>query len=145
MTRSLQGFLDRGETLERLHDHAARLRRLQGQLERLLPPQLAGVCAVANLKGDTLVLLARNGAAAARLKQTVPSLLEQFAQDGTVLGKIQVRVSLADPVSAQPDRVARTLPESGQKSLESFAESLPPDAPLRESIERLLARSRRGD
>ena len=79
MTQLIQRFLGSGDALARLRDHAARLRRLQTVLEQHLPPALAAACSVANLKGDTLVLLAHGGAVAARLKQIAPTLAEQFA------------------------------------------------------------------
>lgn len=144
MTRSLQGFLDSGETLERLHDHALRLQRLQALLHEMLPAPLNTACSVANLKGETLVLLTRSGAVAARLKQTVPTLLQRFAESGVALTAIQVKVGIgSEPEPGRPPTV-RTLPDTARESLESLSASLPEGAPLRESIRRLIDRSRRG-
>lgn len=143
MTRSLQGYLDSGSTFERLRDHALRLRRLQGLLEEMLPAPLSSACSVANLKGETLVLSSRNGAAATRLKQIVPTLLQRFAESGVPLTTIHVKVA----VTVEPERgrapAARTIPDAGRESLESLVQSLPEGAPLRESLERLISRSRR--
>lgn len=143
MTRSLQGFLDSGATLERLHEHALRLRRLQALLDGMLPAPLNTACSVANLKGGTLVLLTRNGAAAARLKQTVPTLLQRFAESGVALAAIQVRVGVASEPEPGRPAAARTLPDAARESLAALSASLPEGAPLRESIARLIERSRR--
>lgn len=142
MTRPLNGFLGSGDALARLHDHAARLRRLQVVVERLLPPALTDACAVANYKNDTLILLARNGAAAAKLKQLTPSLIGEITAAGVLVKNIQVKVQIQDFAVERPAPVARTLSESGKTSLSEFSATLPEDSPLRQSIERLLARSR---
>lgn len=142
MTRPLQGFLGSGDTLSRLHDHAARLRRLQAALETALPPTLANACTVGNLKGDTLVLFARSGAIAARVKQLLPSLLQNFADAGTLLRKIEVKVTVHNVPEAPRAPVARAIGNAGRKSLEALRDSLPADAPLAAALEQLLRRSR---
>lgn len=143
MTRTLQRFLASGDTLSRLHDHASRLRRLQGVMARLLPPSLAGACVVANIKQDTLVILARSGAAASKLRQMAPSLVLGLASDGIGINKIQVKVQVHEDAPPPPPAQPRVLTEEGCKSIEALCESLPADAPLRRSLEKLLASSKR--
>jgi len=144
MTQLLQGFLGSGDALGRLREHADRLRRLQTTLEQIIPAPLAALCSVANLKGDTLVLLARNGSAAARIKQLIPSLQQKLAEAGTLVAAIQVKVSIRnDPEQRQTPRT-RTLSDAGRESLEALSRSLPEDAPLRSSLRRLIDDSRRG-
>lgn len=142
MTRQLQGYLGSGDTLSRLHEHAARLGRLQRTLEAALPPALVGACTVGNLKGDTLVLFARSGATAARVKQSLPSLMQHFASAGTLLRKIEVRVSVQNVAARARPPVARALSEAGRHSLEALRDALPADAPLARSLDRLIQRSR---
>lgn len=142
MTQHLQGFLGSGEALERLRDHAQRLRRLQATLEEIIPAPLAAVCSVGNLKGDTLILLARNGAAAARVKQLIPSLQQKLAEAGTLVGAIQIKVSIRQEPEPRPPPRARTLSEAGRDSLEALSQTLPEDAPLRQSLRRLIDDSR---
>ncbi len=142
MAQALQGFLGSGDALGRLREHAERLRRLQLALERLLPPALIEQCAIGNLKKDTLILLARNGSTAARLKQLLPSLTAQFVEQGTPITKIQVKVSITPESVVRSSPEARSIGAGGRSSLTALAESLPADSPLRESLERLLANSR---
>lgn len=142
MTQPLQRFLGSGDTLAKLQDHADRLRRLQTLLEQFLPGPLSASCAVANQKGDVLILLARSGAAAARVKQNIPSLLEKFIAAGTGIASIQVKVTVTYAPEPPPPPQVRTLGGSGRESLEALKNSLPEDAPLRESLQRLLERSR---
>jgi hypothetical protein len=142
MTQLLKRYLGAGDELARLHDHATRLRRLQTALEVHLPSALAGACSVANLKGDTLVLLASNGAAAAKLKQIAPSLIESFRLSGQPLKTIQVRVGVREERAPPRPPSNRSLSDAARLSLAEFSSTLPEDSPLRKSVERLIERSR---
>ncbi|MCC4117898.1 DciA family protein [Aromatoleum toluclasticum] len=143
MTQLIQRFLGTGDALARLKDHAARLVRLQNLLQQHLPPALASACSVANLKGDTLVLLANGGAAAARLKQIAPSLIQQFGAVGLPIKTVQVKVKVLETHEERRPPPQRTISEDGSRSIADFSATLPADSPLRESLERLVRRSRR--
>lgn len=143
MTQLIQRFLGTGDALARLKDHAARLMRLQNMLQQQLPPALASSCSVANLKGETLVLLANGGAVAARLKQIAPTLIQQFAAAGLAITTIQVKVKVIETREERRPPPQRTISETGSRSLEDFSATLPAESPLRESLERLIRRSRR--
>ncbi|WP_418648241.1 DciA family protein [Thauera butanivorans] len=142
MSRLLHRFLGSAESLARLQDHAARLRRLQGTLEAALPLQLAEQCHVANLKDDVLVISTRNGATAVRLKQMLPSLQEHFLRAGHALGTIRVKVGTPEQTAWRPPATERHISADAKANLSEFAASLPPDSPLRESLERLVRRGR---
>lgn len=143
MTQLIQRYLGTGDALARLKDHAGRLMRLQTLLEQHLPPALTAACSVANLKGDTLVLLAHGGAVAARLKQIAPSLVQQFASAGLPIKTIQVKVKVIEEHEVARPPTQRILSEKGSQSLTDFSSTLPEGSPLRESLERLVLRSRR--
>jgi len=142
MSRLLHRFLGRGEALARLQDHAARLRRLQTTLEAALPPQLAEQCQIANLKEGTLVVSTRNGATAVRLKQMLPSLLEHFVRAGQTISTIKVKVGTPEQITWRAPTSERHISADAKAGLANFAASLPPDSPLRESLERLVRRGR---
>ena len=145
MTQPLQRFLGGGDALEALHEHAMRLRRIQAAVQTELPPALASACGVANLKGDQLVLLARSGATAAKLRHMAPSLQTSLAARGFSIGRIQVKVQLQHEVpEATPARI-RTISADSLHSLRRFAASLPEASPLRASVEHLIERSRSGE
>lgn len=144
MTQPLQGFLGSGDALGRLREHTERLRRLQTMLEQIIPAPLATLCSVGNLKGDTLVLIARNGSAAARIKQLLPSVQQKLAEAGTRVAAIQVKVSIRNEPEPRQAPRTRTLSDAGRESLEALSNSLPQDAPLRESLRRLIDESRHG-
>ncbi|THF61180.1 DciA family protein [Pseudothauera rhizosphaerae] len=142
MTHSIQRYLGSGDALARLHDHAARLRRLQTAFERCLPPLLAASCRVGNLKGETLVVFAQGNAVAAKLKQMAPGLAARLVEQGHALREIQVKVAVHQPAPWRPAPVERHISAEGKRSLTDLAASLPADSPLREALERLARRSR---
>jgi len=145
MAAPLQRYLEHGDTLARLQDHAGRLLRAQSILVSLLPPPLGEHCAVANLKQGTLVVFAANGATAARVRQLVPTLLGGFAAAGVPLREIKLKVRIDQGAAQAAPRTPRVLTDAARVSLEALAASLPTDAPLRSSIDRLLERSRHDD
>lgn len=142
MTQLLHRFLGTGDALARLQDHAQRLRRLQGALDAALPTPMIGQCEVANLKDGTLVVAARSGAAAVRLKQMLPSLIEHLGRSGHAVQAIRVKVSA--PAAAELARAPseRHISETAKAELSAFAASLPADSPLRTALARLVARGR---
>lgn len=142
MTRLLHRFLGSGDALARLQDHAARLRRLQGALDAALPPQLQGQCQVANLKDGTLVLSAQGGAAAVRLRQMLPSLLDQLVRAGHAVQAIKVKVATPGQVEWRRPPTERHISPAAKEGLSAFAHSLPADSPLRASLERLVRRGK---
>jgi hypothetical protein len=142
MTQLLQRYLGSGDSLARLQDHAARLRRMQMAFERCLPPLLAASCRVGNLKDDVLVVFAQGNAVAVKLKQMAPSLVTNLNAQGHALREIQVRVAVYQPAPWRPTPTSRSISAQGRRSLDDFAATLPADSPLRASIERLARRSR---
>lgn len=143
MSQHLRRFLTTGDTLAKLQDHAGRLRRLQVALEAALPPQLASQYRVGNLIDDELVIFAQSGAAAVRLKQMIPSVIERLRMTGHVVFNIKVKI-LSPNVAPSPERppTQRQLSGSARDHLTDFAASLPADSELRISIERLARRAR---
>jgi hypothetical protein len=141
MTRPLSRFLGGGDALARLQDHAARLRRLQGVLDACLPPQLAGQCQVANLKDGVLIVAARGGAAAVRVRQILPSLLERLQHGGHPVQSIKVKVGTPEQTTPARPAPQRQISAAAKADLHDFADTLPADSPLRASIERLIRRA----
>jgi len=141
MSTLLHRYLGRDMPLARLQEHAIRLGRLQRILVPALPPQCANACHVANLKEDVLTVSACGSAVAVRLKQMVPSLLEHFALAGYPLRRIHVKVGLPEPSPARQPTPARGISEAARAQIGAFAATLPPDAPLRASLETLARRS----
>ncbi|MDR2208422.1 MAG: DUF721 domain-containing protein [Azoarcus sp.] len=141
MSTLLHRYFGRDTPLIRLQDHAARLARLQHVLAPALPAQCANACHVANLKEDVLTISAFGSAVAVRLRQMIPSLLDHFARAGYSLQSIRIKVGLPEssPVRTKPK--TRSLSNTARAQIETFATTLPADAPLRAALETLVRRS----
>ena len=142
MSEPVQRFLGSGETLARLHDHARTLRRLQEVLARSLPGPLSEACSVANLKGDSVILIARSGSVASRLRQMAPSLTAALAAEGFAVTRVEVKVGVTVAPEEQAPRPSRTVGAAGRESLEKLIAQLPEGDALRASLQRLVDRSR---
>lgn len=141
MNKPLHRFLGAGDTLSRLQDHARTLLRAQETLRGMLPQPLGEACSVANIRDGNMVVFARNGSVASRLRQMVPSLINGFAARGQIVSAIQVKVGIVVEAEPPPPREPRVIGQSGRDSLSKLIAELPEGAPLRESLQRLLDRS----
>lgn len=141
MTQPLDRYLRSADALSRLAEHAARLARLQAILAHELPPLMAESCGVANLKGEELVLHARSGAVAARLKQMLPGLQQAYARQGVLLAAIKVKVAVSNPEPRRPAAARRFVPTQARGSLAQLATALPAGSALALALRRLIERS----
>lgn len=141
MTGPLENYFRSAAPLARLGEHAARLGRLQSILVGVLPAHLAESCGVANLKEGELVLHARSGAVAARLRQMLPSLQQAFAEQGVLLTGIKLRVEVVNPMTPRPAAAPRSVPAQARDGLSSLAETLPAQSPLTQALRRFVQRT----
>lgn len=152
--KPLNDWLAKAGPVSSLMRTAQQLAALETDVMSLLPPALRAGIAVAGVKQDmrapgeprTLLLLAAHGAAAARVRQVVPSLLARLQQRGAGIDAIRVRVQpeigRGDWDVAPAERPRKTgVPATGVASLEALERTLP-DSPLRDAIRGMLARQR---
>ncbi|MCX8087303.1 MAG: DUF721 domain-containing protein [Rhodocyclaceae bacterium] len=138
----LKNHLATADAFARLADQANRLRRLQTQLDALLPAHLLPGTRIANLKRGKLVIHASSGAVAVKLRQLSPRLTEHFIQQGEQVTGIEVRVQASRSPSVNPRRKSqRTLGLRSKQALTSLAAGLTEDSPVRRAIARLLESS----
>ncbi len=118
------------------------LRRLEHQLDQLLPPELIGRVSVGNLRQGVLILFVESAGWAARLRFQVPQLLQKLSQKGRIqLEKIEIRV-LPPRVAPQPPKRKAEMSEASAQALESMAKSLS-DPGLADALARLSQRGRK--
>jgi hypothetical protein len=95
---------------------AARLASLQQDCRRNLPVALQG-CRVLKLEDGALTVSAPNAAAAARLKQTLPSLQEKLNQSGWSIESMRVKVQMTATHEKPATPVKKPLPSQALASL----------------------------
>lgn len=123
----------------RLFSYADKLIAMQHVFMRIAPHPLARRCALGAFVGGELTICADNGAIAAKLRQTLPSLLLKFRSKGYEVTSIRIRVQAnyhrmdADKLS---NKGKRHIGLDGVGELITLANKLP-QSPLKTAIEKL--------
>lgn len=152
--KPLNDWLTKAGPVSTLMQTARHLATLESEVLALLPPGLRDGIAVGGVKQEannaareeTLLLLAAHGAAAARVRQIVPSLLARLQQRGSRIAAIRVRVQPevgrgdwdTEP-APRPQR--KPMSQTGLASLDTLEQTLP-DSPLRDAVRNLLLHHR---
>jgi hypothetical protein len=129
--------------LRALSRRAQHLADLQRAVLEAIPRPLASVTRVKSLRSGTLLVAADNSAAAAKLRQLAPRLLEHLQKnEGQVTG-IRIEVQVA----AQQNRLGnssrkRALDTRAIADFERLADALK-DSPLKHAVTRLVQRNKR--
>jgi hypothetical protein len=120
-----------------------RVAAMQRTLSRALPGGLAAACRVAYETGGCIVIEARNGAVAAKVKALSGRLLAALRSRDPALTGIRVEVVVVQRIRAGRERVRRIGP-TGLRSLTTLAGSLP-EGPVQAALRHLLRASNRED
>ena len=141
--RSIDAYLNSAGGLARFSAHAGRLVKLQRIYEEIAPSYLAASSRVANFKSGKVVIHADSGAVAAKLRQMLPSLVDEFSLKGAEVTEIQVKVqpSYVAPQHKKPGGMT-SVGASARTGLARLAEELPADSPLKDALRRLVKHSR---
>ena len=137
--RSLDDCLNADAALARLTAHAWHLLKLQRIIDARIPTALKRACRIANYRLGVVFIHADNGAVAANLRQLAPSLCDELRSSGGEITEIQVKVQPRE--AAEPVYTSENIAQIGsqtKRGLTDLSLSLPPDSPLRASLERLL-------
>jgi hypothetical protein len=124
---------------------AQRLIAIEQSLCLTLPKSLNRGFAVSELSGKMLTLTVYNTAFAAKLRQFQARLVTHLQTEGWPIDEIRLRVSVqprAQHVTPM-QKQARNLDETDLGHFETLAGALRP-GPLADSVQKLLARHRRG-
>lgn len=115
---------------------------LQTVLVEILPVELGQSATVVASGTGELVLLADNGAVAAKLKQLAPRILNHFRQRGLEANGIRVQTQVSIRHKPLPQKQI-SLGENARQALLQLSSSLK-DSPLKAAIERLRKRTDNG-
>lgn len=142
-TTPLRTVFGTHETLSRLQDHAARLIRLQRIVDQVMPRNLRGLAAVANLQDGVLTLHVPGPALAQRLTLIQESLLNDLHAQGEAVTALKVRVRAIQ--SAPPDTSVcsepRIIGEDAVQALRALQDKLAEadeQSPLSQALGRIL-------
>jgi hypothetical protein len=134
----LDRFLSADGSFQPVIEKAREIDALSKLCSAFWPPELARLARVANIKDGTLVILAANGPAAAKLKLLGESLGQFLSKQGAKVNSVSVRVQ---PEAGQPPDAASQNPPSlssgGLHELRELYERLE-DSPFRNALKKLL-------
>lgn len=137
-SRSFAQILDTDPRLKVWVERSVRRERAQRDFLKLLPPNLRPACWVAEAGVDELELAAANGAAATRLKQWTPRLIEGLTREGWQFTSVRVRVQVRPVAPAGKTIVEKHIDTQGLAALRRLAGTLP-DGPLQRAVARLAS------
>ena len=139
------GALSAAPDHERLFGYMDKLIAMQQIFMQIAPPQLAQHCALGGFFEGNLTIYAHNGAVAAKLRQTLPSLLLKFQTRGYEVTAIRIAVQAnyqaigGNDLPGNLSKKRLKIGQAGRESLNGLATELPP-SPLRSAVESLLKR-----
>lgn len=133
-------YLDTSPGVERLTSHAACLLALRRLIAEALPEPLRRSSTIANYKQRKVIVLAENGAAAARLRLLAPSLVELLGHRGWQVTGLKVEVQPDAWRHTQPIEEKRLLLSSSARDALSRTVAGLPESRLRRAVESLARR-----
>lgn len=133
---------------QRLFGHVDELTAMQQVFTEIAPPQLAQRCTLGGFSEGNLTIYTHNGAIAAKLRQTLPSLLLRFRAKGYEITAIRVAVQanylaiMGNNSSNALSGKQRKIGPAGMENLNGLATDLPP-SPLKTAVESLLKKQKK--
>ena len=117
---------------------------MQRIFQESIPAPFASLGRVGSFRDGTLIVVAKNGAAAAKLKQILPSVEEKISQ--LLNQPIEVKVSVSLDGVGGPETASRKIKPAmsavALESLQKLAAELP-TSPLKDEVSTLLKRQGR--
>ncbi|ADE12935.1 DUF721 domain-containing protein [Sideroxydans lithotrophicus] len=139
MPHRLNSFLASNQELRLLSSKATLLRALQRHYESFAPPDLARNSQVSRMNHQTLVLVANNGAVAAKLRHMTTELISLFQARGCEVTGIQIRVQVSIPSRPAPPK-PRQLGKVAREALQKLDANLG-DSSLKAALRRLARKA----
>jgi hypothetical protein len=134
----LNAFLASNQELRQLAGQAARINALQRHYQAIVPASLGHGSQVVQLRQQTVVIAATNGAVAAKLRQMSNELISLFQARGCEVTGIRVTVQVA--TYRPTERPAqRQLGAAARQALETLEGELA-DSPLKTALRRLSSK-----
>jgi hypothetical protein len=141
--KALENYLDSPDGAGKVLAHVRQLLKLERFYRDIAPAYLFGMSRLANYQSGIVVIHAGNGAAAAKLRQLTPTLIDGFARRGVDCHgvKIRVRKLAVDPGNAPPrQKTLKPLSAQTFRALGGLRDALP-DSELRQALDTLIRRS----
>jgi hypothetical protein len=136
--KTVTGHLVEDPTAMQVMAHATEVLKAGRIYQLIVPPSLARVSRVANLKAGVVIVHAEHGAAANKLKQQATHLIEDFVRKGFECSGIEIRVQPSPIKETEMLATNKPLSERALTSLAETAQKMRDGSPLKAKIEHLI-------
>jgi hypothetical protein len=137
--RKVSEILGDTHELNRLAALSRRFAQLELSYRDAVPAELSRLSRVSRARAGVLIVTAINGAAASKLRQLSPRVLEHLRRCGWEFNSMRIEVQVAHPLPRKPSRVAKQLTPSALSTLDAALSALP-ESPLKTALARLARR-----
>lgn len=141
--KKVNSFLLRDE-LGNLFSKLKELKTLNEKIAKLLDPNLAPYCQVANMSGNKLVLLVANGSVATQIRFNTRDLLMQLKKDPDLARIQEIQCKVRPQFSTKPSSPWEKMPPLTAKTAElvdGIADAVK-DSALRDILKKIASRRR---
>ena len=139
--RKIDFYISSSEQLRSLASEAKHIAELQQVFLKTAPHHLTTACNVKQLRAGNLILLAKNAAVAAKLRQLAPRLLTAYVKQRCEVTSIRIEVQVSEgDTDSGSTRTFRHLSIDSIEAIEKLAATME-DSPLKHALSR-LARGR---
>lgn len=140
MYKAPQDYLNADAAAGRVMAHARLLMRLSRRFASSAPSALSASATVANYRPGKVIIHARNGAVAAKLRQLTRRLCVDLSKEGVECNEIEVKVQPIQTPLRSTSSTIKPLSKNSFGILQKATADLP-EGPLRKALERLLERA----
>jgi len=138
---SLSALITSDKHLSQLFEKAAQLSAMQRALDHMTPSEMAGLCTIANIRGQTVIVHAANNAVAARLRLMLPRLLPTLRNTSKDVNGVRVEVQIPRSATGGSRQTRKTVMGTGAGELLRALERRLPVSRLRNAVGSLAKKS----
>jgi len=134
--RKLAQLLDDTPALRAIAEASRNNERLQRVFLEAVPAELSRTCRIGGARAGILFIAAANGAAASKLRQLAPRILDHFRRQGLEFNAMRIEVQVAAARPTEPAKRVKPLSEKALRSIQLAREQVS-DSPLKAALARL--------
>lgn len=120
--------------------HAADVLKAGRIFQQIVPPALARVSRVTNLRSGVVIVHTEHGAAANKLKQLTQHLIGEFIKKGFECTGIDIRVQPSSITESETVAHQKPLSEQALTSITNAAQKMRDGSPLKDRLMNLISR-----
>jgi hypothetical protein len=139
--RKIAQILDSAPGLQDLAEASRRIEQLQCVYLEAIPAELSRASRIGWARAGVISVTAGNGAAAAKVRQLAPRVLEHLRRRGFEFNSMRIEVQVSQNPPHSPRREPKPLSDQALATIDAVLTDLP-ESPLKDALRRLGRRRR---